>query len=446
MAMTNRERVGKALELLCEGLAPYVERELQEAVRAGAVNMETVRRFTEDPLLKNKPIAEWDAASLLKLIWETWNDVFRKTLGFAERSLVSELREWRNRWAHQEAFSSDDADRALDSAERLLAAVSAPQAEEVRRLKLELRRQVYDEQVRSEKRRLGGSLIESSATSSLKPWREVAVPQPDVTSGRYQQAEFAADLWQVYLGEGSDEYRDPVEFSRRTYLTESLRQLLANAILRLTGQGGDPVVQLQTNFGGGKTHSMLALFHLASGRRFADLPGVERALEEAAKRAENAERFPTSLAVKRVVLVGNRLSSGNPLRKPDGTECARCGVSWPGNWAGARPTSASAKTTSVPLTPAIGCASSSATTVRALSSLTNGLPTPASFMMQLICRAVRSRRSFPLRRRSPNRRGRSVIAWLWSACRPRRDLAHRMPKMLKWATCGGGRLCIACKT
>jgi len=320
MAMTNRERVGKALELLCTGLAPYVERELQEAVRAGAVNMETVRRFTEDPLLKNKPIAEWDAASLLKLMWETWNDVFRKTLGFAERSLVSELREWRNRWAHQEAFSSDDADRALDSAERLLAAVSAPQAEEVRRLKLELRRQVYDEQVRSEKRRLGGSLIESSATSSLKPWREVAVPHPDVTSGRYQQAEFAADLWQVYLGEGSDEYRDPVEFFRRTYLTESLRQLLANAILRLTGQGGDPVVQLQTNFGGGKTHSMLALFHLASGRRFADLPGVERALEEAAKRAENAERLPTSLAVKRVVLVGNRLSPGNPLRKPDGTE------------------------------------------------------------------------------------------------------------------------------
>ncbi|KXB97414.1 MAG: hypothetical protein AA908_07065 [Chlorobi bacterium NICIL-2] len=117
--MTNRDRVGKALELLREGLAPYVEREVQEAVRAGAVNMETVRRFAEDPLLKNKLIADWDAASLLKLMWESWNDVFRTTLGFAERSLVSELREWRNRWAHQVTFSSDDTDRALDSAERL---------------------------------------------------------------------------------------------------------------------------------------------------------------------------------------------------------------------------------------------------------------------------------------------------------------------------------------
>lgn len=119
MALTNRDRVGKALELLREGLAPYVEREVQEAVRAGAVNMETVRRFAEDPLLKNKLITEWDAASLLKLMWESWNDVFRKTLGFAERSLVSEPREWRNQWAHQETFSSDDADRTLDSVERL---------------------------------------------------------------------------------------------------------------------------------------------------------------------------------------------------------------------------------------------------------------------------------------------------------------------------------------
>ena len=83
--------------------------------------------------------------------------------------------------------------------------------------------------------------------------------------GRYQQAEFAADLWQVHLGEGADEYRDPEEFFRRTYLTESLKGLLTTAVRRLAGQAGDPVVQLQTNFGGGKTHSMLALYHLFSG-------------------------------------------------------------------------------------------------------------------------------------------------------------------------------------
>ena len=64
-------------------------------------------------MLGTKPIAQWDTAGLLKLMWETWNDVFKRTLGFAERSLVSELRDVRNKWAHQEPFSSDDADRAL---------------------------------------------------------------------------------------------------------------------------------------------------------------------------------------------------------------------------------------------------------------------------------------------------------------------------------------------
>ena len=81
-------------------------------------------------------------------MWETWNDVFRKTLGPAERSLVSELRDHRNKWAHQEAFSSDDAYRALDSAGRLLTAVSAPQADEIEKMKMELLRLRFDEQVR----------------------------------------------------------------------------------------------------------------------------------------------------------------------------------------------------------------------------------------------------------------------------------------------------------
>lgn len=312
MAITNQERVGKALELLRAGLAPYVEREVQEAVRAGAVNMETVRRYAEDPLLKNKPIAEWDAAGLLKLMWETWNDVFRKTLGFAERSLVSELRDWRNKWAHQEPFSSDDADRALDSMERLLSAVSAPQADDVKRLKIELRRLVFDEQLRNEKRKAGGSLIEAAASGALKPWREVVSPHPDVASGRYQQAEFAADLWQVHLGEGSAEYQKPAEFFRRTFLTESLKRLLVGAVQRLSGSGGDPVVQLQTNFGGGKTHSMLALYHLFSGAAPADLAGVEALMAEA-----GVKELPRA---RRVVLVGNKISPGNPIRKPDGTE------------------------------------------------------------------------------------------------------------------------------
>jgi predicted AAA+ superfamily ATPase len=310
MAITNYERVGKAMELLKAGLAPFVEREFKNLYKGQAL-VEAQRLLTSERLEANRPFTTWDVAVLLRLMWDAWNDVFRRTLGQAERSLVSELRDMRNRWAHQEPFSGDDADRALDSAERLLAAVSAPQADEVRKVKMELRRTIFDEQVRGERRRAGGSLIEAGATGALKPWREVVTPHVDVASGRYQQAEFAADLWQVHLGEGSDEYKHPQEFFRRTYLTESLKHLLVGGVQRLLGQGGDPVVQLQTNFGGGKTHSMLALYHLCSGVTMGELAGVDAVLAEAGVKG--------LAEAKRVVLVGNRISPGNPVTKPDGT-------------------------------------------------------------------------------------------------------------------------------
>jgi predicted AAA+ superfamily ATPase len=310
MAITNQERVGKAMDLLREGLAPFAEREFKDVYKAQAA-FEVMRFADNDRLTSKKPISEWDVAALLKFMWETWNDVFSRSLGRPERSLVQELRDWRNKWAHQEPFSSDDADRALDSIARMLTAVSASQSDEVGKIKMELRRLTFDEQVRGEKRKAGGSLIEAMVTGTLKPWREVVTPHADVASGRYQQAEFAADLWQVHLGEGTDEYRKPAEFFRRTFLTESLKRLLVGGVQRITGTGGDPVVQLQTNFGGGKTHSMLALYHLFSGAAPSELVGVDVVLAEA-----GVKTLPKA---RRVVLVGNKISPGNPVTKPDGT-------------------------------------------------------------------------------------------------------------------------------
>jgi predicted AAA+ superfamily ATPase len=312
MAITNHERVGKMLDLLTAGLCPFVERELK-ATTVPDWFAETRKSLADAQLqllgTPDKP--QWDAAAILVTMWNQWNNVFRKTLGHAERTLVSELREVRNRWAHQRPFSTDDAYRALDSASRLLTAVSAPEAAEVERMKMELLRVRFDEQVRTEKRRAAGTTVETQVQAGLKPWREVIHPHADVARGKYQQAEFAADLWQVHLGEGSDEYRKPVDFFRRTFLTESLTGLLAGAAQRLTGGGGDPVVQLQTNFGGGKTHSMLALYHMFSGTPHSELLGVDGILQKA-----GVEDVPK---VNRAVLVGNKVSPGNPVTKPDGT-------------------------------------------------------------------------------------------------------------------------------
>lgn len=312
MAISNQERVTKALELLREGLAPFVERELTNKAKIPVSEL-GAKIIPNDRLNAKKSPGDWDVSALVTVMWDTWQNVFSKTLGYAERSLVSEIRSVRNQWAHQQPFTGDDTYRALDSMERLLNAISASrQAAEIAQSKSELLRIRYDEQLRNERRKTSTGGIESRGSITLPPWREVVSPHQDVATGNYQNAEFAADLWQVFLGDGPDEYRDSVEFFKRTYITSSLQSLLQGAIKRISGTGGDPVIQLQTNFGGGKTHSMLALYHLFSGTKGAELPGVE----EIIKNSSVAE-IPRA---KRVVLVGTKLSPSSPRVKDDGTK------------------------------------------------------------------------------------------------------------------------------
>jgi uncharacterized protein len=116
----------------------------------------------------------------------------------------------------------------------------------------------------------------------MKPWREIAVPHADVLKGTFQQAEFAADISAVHSGKAPKEYQDAAAFFERTYITEGMRLLLTQVAQRLSGQGGEPVIQLQTAFGGGKTHTMLAVLHLASRQcALNDLHGIPTLIEKA---------------------------------------------------------------------------------------------------------------------------------------------------------------------
>ena len=142
---------------------------------------------------------------------------------------------------------------------------------------------------------------------SLKPWREIAVPHEDVLRGTFQQAEFAADISRVHDGKATSEYQDPVLFFQRTYITEGMRLLLDSVVRRLAGNGGDPVIQLQTAFGGGKTHTMLAVLHLAGGQASAsDLAGIPPILDAAGVMAMPKARI--------AVLDGTKLAPNQPRR------------------------------------------------------------------------------------------------------------------------------------
>lgn len=123
---TNTEEIARTLSLLVLGLAGYVEREFARAY--GENWPQRVGRGLPEFAAEEEGASTryvWDAHSLLLVMWDHWNEVFRDKLGFTERSLVSELREIRNRWAHQEEFDFDDTYRCLDSVKRLLRAVGA---------------------------------------------------------------------------------------------------------------------------------------------------------------------------------------------------------------------------------------------------------------------------------------------------------------------------------
>ncbi|MGA8832858.1 MAG: ATP-binding protein [Desulfomonilaceae bacterium] len=117
---------------------------------------------------------------------------------------------------------------------------------------------------------------------NLKPWREVITPHEDILHGNFREAEFAADLSKVASGVASPEYQDPKQFFERTFITEGMRLLLISVLQRLSGKSGDPVIQLKTAFGGGKTHALLAVYHIARGLVPShDLRGVPSILDAA---------------------------------------------------------------------------------------------------------------------------------------------------------------------
>ena len=260
-----------------------------------------------DPQVQLRMLTE-NVPHNLKPGWYPFDDA----IGRVGQGYSKELREARNQWAHNKSFSDDDAYRYLDTGERLLLAIGAAEAaDEVKGIRLGLRRITSDK----DDRKVLKSAAVTPESAGLRPWREVLAPHEDVATGNFQAAEFAADLYKVAAtDDAGKDYAEPVQFFERTYLTEGLRDLIDRAVRRLGGdQNASPVINLQTNFGGGKTHSMLALWHLASGTAPGDYPqDLQEVLAE-------TEFGALEGGVHRVALVGNHLSPSGSV-KADGTQ------------------------------------------------------------------------------------------------------------------------------
>src|SRR5437667_1586925 len=142
--------------------------------------------------------------------------------------------------------------------------------------------------------------------TGLKPWLEVAEPRRDIADGSFDESLFAADLGLVDRDRGPADYLDAVTFREKTYLTENLLAFLQELTARLSGDmAAAGVYRLQTEFGGGKTHTLLAAYHLFRDPALvAGTPFVSELAERLGRSA-----FPKARVV---VLEGGALVAGQP--------------------------------------------------------------------------------------------------------------------------------------
>ena len=243
-ADTNYQRVTEGLRTLTAVFAPYVAQELRAELgrewwSRGVLGIlqESQRRDLSAAGNDDELTAKLDAARCLRLMDVRWNDLFRHKLSREHRTWIKELITTRNKWAHPELLGMADKDawRALDTMTRLVEQIDAEATEGLRALARTVRYGTEGPStsatsaaaagsVGTEKGRRArpvGGVVTAVARHGLRPWKEVARPHPDVSAGRYRQAEFAADLSQVARGRAEAEYQDPVEFFARTYLTDA---------------------------------------------------------------------------------------------------------------------------------------------------------------------------------------------------------------------------------
>ena len=319
MATSNRDRIDAGLQLLGQGLAAV--RGLGDGrVRSGRAGLGGDARRAEQRAARDQLQLTRvdDPRFLLTVLTDEWR-LFKDKLSRAEQSFASELRDTGNKWAHGAAFSADDTYRALDTMERLLRR-GRRHDRGGRGAQAAAGRAAGGVQLRD---RRAVQVVTGVEGHGLKPWREVIMPHQDVRDGNMRGAEFAADLHYVVARRGVAGVRGsggvlPAHLPDRRAAGPA--DVTAR---RISGdRNAPPVVNLQTNFGGGKTHSMLALCHLLSGTSLTSYPDELQKL---------LGRCTRCLPRGGPCWSGNHIAAGKGSTKPDGTKVRRCGASWPGS-------------------------------------------------------------------------------------------------------------------
>lgn len=162
--------------------------------------------------------------------------------------------------------------------------------------------------------------------AKLKPWYKVITPREDLREGKPLDAsEFAVHLDQVRDGRANEDYQDPIKFFERTYLTKNLSQLASEVIRRLSGIKTETsaVFNMATQFGGGKTHALTLLYHLAShGRKSEKWSGVLNLVQNAGVQTVPDAETAVFVGTEFDSILGRGGDDGTPRRKTPWGEIA----------------------------------------------------------------------------------------------------------------------------
>ncbi len=296
----NQEALYKALNIYRDTMRSFIFK-----------NMKAVSGLLEEENIQNE--TNIDINDFPHLFRRHWNLAFEQRFDPDRevRSAVGVITEARNMVSHPgaEDLPSGYASGRLYEIADMLGQINAPkQKREVESIRDKMLSNALVPEETEPK-------LPRRKTSDLTPWRDVILPNDDVIEGTFHKSEFAADLQEVFEGRAKTaEYGETEIFYNQTYITPGLRQLLVNTLKRLTGKGGDPVIQLKTGFGGGKTHSLIALYHLITGANILRDLSVDgkyaRLRQEIDEIMEEAEWDPnTAINANVSVLVGTYLST-----------------------------------------------------------------------------------------------------------------------------------------
>ena len=316
MVETNHAALGRGLKLYTDAMRRLVKERLTASFKGhwwehGVLDAMTApqRRGLNRELGRNPGTDRTDlldAGHLVRVVTKNFDRAFEDIYhNFKQtQSWLLQVGETRNTWAHPRTgdMLADEVGHALYAMVQLLRPANLPEADEVETI----RKQV-----------LGIMQAEAPAVQEARPpakgqlpyWWQACTPREGFRDPAHiDESLFAATLGGVFAGSARDEYLDPERFLSQTYFTENLTQMVRDIASRMSGGQGPAVTEVQTPFGGGKTHALLTLYHLISSPRTAlEIPSVVEALGEV--------RIP---ADARVMVFDGQEAGSEPAMKEDG--------------------------------------------------------------------------------------------------------------------------------